>query len=290
LLRRMVDAHPHIAIPTSEQHWLVKWYERGRGVTPEGNVAPDLVPELLAYKKFAKMGLNRQDLERLAATGLPYHEFVSGVFDLYAHSRGKPLAGDKTPGHVRRIARLHELWPGAKYVHIIRDGRDVCLSVLGWDRASKLADRLVTWKEDPLTTAAFWWEDMVSRGREAGAELGPGHYYELRYEDLIGAPETESMKLCDFLELPYDTSMLRFHEGKTKDQDGLSAKKAWLPVTSGLRDWRTQMGAESVESFEAAVGETLERVGYPRVVPDPSPRLVKHASGVRAALAASGGL
>lgn len=76
-----------------------------------------------------------------------YSQFVSGLFDLYGRSRSKPLAGDKTPGHVRRIPELHALWPRAKFVHIVRDGRDVGLSVLGWDRSYKLAGRLVTWKE-----------------------------------------------------------------------------------------------------------------------------------------------
>ena len=292
LLRRMVDSHPRVAIPTSEQHWLVKWHERGRGVTPEGKVSPDLVSDLFSYKKFAKMGLAREDLERVAGDDGPvaYSEFVSGVFDLYGRSRGKPLAGDKTPGHVRRIPELHALWPRAKFVHLIRDGRDVGLSVLGWDRSSKLADRLVTWKEDPLTTVALWWEDMVVRGREAGARLGPDLYYELRYEDLIEDPETECARLCGFFDLPYDEAMLRFHEGKVKARPGLSAKKAWLPVTSGLRDWREQMSGEDKERFEAAAGGTLEELGYPRALPDPTPRAREHASKVRAALAEQGGL
>ncbi len=292
LLRRMVDAHPSIAIPTSEQHWLVKWPERGRGVTPEGRVSPDLLPELLSYKKFAKMGLDREDLER--ATGgdgpVPYPEFVGRVFDLYARSQGKPFAGDKTPGHVRRIPELHRLWPGARFVHIVRDGRDVGLSVLGWDRASKLADRLATWDEDPLSTVALWWEDMVRAGREAGARLGPDLYHELRYEDLISAPEKECAELCDFLDLPYEESMLNFHEGKTKAEPGLSAKKAWLPVTTGLRDWRGQMSERDKERFEAAVGETLEELGYERAFPEPQAETLEYASRIRDVLTEQGSI
>lgn len=246
----MVDSHPRVAIPTSEQHWLVKWPIRGRGVTPDGRVSPDLIPDLLCYKKFAKMGLAREDLERVAGEDGPvaYPEFVSGVFDLYGRSRGKPLAGDKTPGHVRRI------------------------------------------QEDPLTTVALWWEDMVVRGREAGARLVPDLYHELRYEDLIEDPETECARLCGFLGLPYDETMLRFHEGRVKAQPGLSAKKAWLPLTSGLRDWREQMSGEDKERFEAAAGGTLEELGYLRDFPDPTPRAREYASKVRAALAERGGL
>lgn len=292
LLRRLVDAHPSVAIPSSEQHWVAKWYERGRGVTPEGTVAPDLLPNLLRYRKFARMGLDRGELERAVAGSrpIPYAKFVARVFDLFAASVGKPLAGDKTPDNARRIARLHELWPRARFVQIVRDGRDVCLSVLGWDRAEKLAEGLPTWDEDPLVTAALWWEDMVLCGREAGERLGSALYRELRYEDLVGDPEAQCRALCGFLDLPYDPAMLRFHEGRTRTAPGLSAKKAWLPVTSGLRDWREGMSPEDGERFEAAVGATLGALGYPRAYPEPAPEAVEHASRLRAALAKSGAL
>jgi len=292
LLRRMLDAHPLVAIPR-EQHWLPKWFERRKGLTPEGLVTSELVSELLGYEKFSRMQIGREELEALVEAGggqIPYSRFVTDLFDLYGHKRGKPLVGDKTPRYVRSIPTLHALWPEAKFVHLIRDGHDVCLSVLNWDRSAKLADRLVTWNEDPTMTVALWWESMVRGGREAGAQLGPDLYYELRYEALIEAPETECERLCEFLAVPYDDAMLHFYEGKTKTQQGLSAKKAWLPVTSGLRDWREQMSREDTERFEAAVGDLLEELGYPRAFPDPGPQTAEHASKIRAALVERGSL
>jgi len=289
----MVDAHPLIAIPTSEQHWLVKWYERGRGVTPEGDVSPALIPDLLSYEKFVRMGLGREELERAAGGEGPvaYPEFVRRIFDLYGRKQGKSLAGDKTPGHVRRIPELHGLWPEAKFVHIVRDGRDVCLSAINWSRSSKLADRFATWSEDPITTAALWWEQMVRAGREAGGRLGPGLYHEICYEGLIGDPEGECRTLCEFLGLPYDDAMLDFHEGKTKTHPSLSAKKAWLPVTSGLRDWRTEMEIGDVERFEAAAGDLLDELGYERAFPRPAaPRAIEHSSKIRAVLTDQGSI
>ena len=62
---------------------------------------------------------------------------------------GKRLVGDKTPAYVRSIPTLHDLWPEAKFVHIVRDGRDVALSAVNWDRAYKLANRYSTWTEAP---------------------------------------------------------------------------------------------------------------------------------------------
>jgi hypothetical protein len=282
LLRRIVNSHPLIAIPR-EQHWLAKWYERRKGVTLEGMVSPELLTALLEYEKFARLEIDREDLEALMVSDEPlsYADFVTGVFDLYGRARGKPLVGDKTPAYVRSIPTLHALWPEARFVHLVRDGRDVSLSAINWDRSSRLADRFATWNEDPVTTAALWWEHMVSAGREAGGRLAPDLYHELRYEALIRDPEGECRTLCEFLNVSFDGAMLRFHEGRTKTQPGLAAKKAWLPVTSGLRDWRTEMPAADVERFEAAVGGLLDDLGYERAFPSPSSEAIERASETR---------
>ena len=96
--------------------------------------------------------------------------------------------GDKTPGYVRRIPTLHALWPEAKFVHIIRDGRDVCLSAINWRKADHALGRFSTWTEDPITTAAVWWEWHVRLGREDGGSLPPKLYHEVRYEALVSVP------------------------------------------------------------------------------------------------------
>jgi hypothetical protein len=58
--------------------------------------------------------------------------------------------------------------------------------------------------------------------------------------------------------------MLSFNDGKVRYEEGLSAKKAWLPPTPGLRDWQTQMKPEDVELFEALAGDLLSELDYPR--------------------------
>jgi hypothetical protein len=245
-------------------------------MTPDGLVTPDLVPILLANPKF-DLGISREQLEELIVSREPvtYASFVTRLFDLYGEQRGKRLVGDKTPGYVRKIAMLHSLWPKAKFVHLIRDGRDVCLSALNWKRKpGNYAKRFPTWPENPVITAALWWKWHVRLGREAGSRLGPELYYEMRYESLVHDPEDECAALCAFLGVPYDGALLRFHEGRTKTGPGLSAKKAWLPLTPGLRDWSSQMPAVDLERIEAAAGDLLEELGYPRGVSHPRPETV----------------
>jgi hypothetical protein len=284
LLARMLGAHPDLAI-VNETHWLGRWYEKRKDLTKEGLATPQLLDRLLEHRKFAQhFGLTRDELERLAGREpLPYATLMSRLFDGYAAKRGKRLAGDKDPGYVKYADTLHELWPRARFVHLIRDGRDVALSAMSWSKARRLARRFPTWQNDPAATAALWWEYHVRLGKEAGARLGASSYRELRYEALVTQPEAELRAICAFLDLPYNGAMLRYHEGRTKDDPALDAKQAWLPPTEGLRDWRAQMSPNDLERFEAAGGRLLDELGYERAVAQPSPDALARAAVLRRA-------
>jgi hypothetical protein len=294
LLRRILDAHPDIAIGP-KYRGILRRYERREGLTPEGFVTSEMAERgknfrFLAPGEFA-------DIVRRALAGpgpVHYGELVSRVLDRYAELHGKTYVGHKvgatghnTPGRVRLIPALHGIFPEAKFVHIIRDGRDVALSVTGWRKGPALAERFPTWAHDPYTTAAVWWEWQV-RGKRADAALLPsGRYAEVRYEQLVGDPGRTCAELCAFLGVRYDERMLRFHEGREVDDPALDAKHAWRPVTSGLRDWRTQMTRADQELFEAAAGGLLDELGYARAFPAPSAQAREHAARVRASFEAA---
>jgi hypothetical protein len=265
LLRRIADAHPELAV-IRELHWLPRWWEQRVGVGPDGTVTDELAQRLVADPRFARLEIGAERVVELACNGAPKHyaRFVTEVFDLYGGARQKRLVGEKTPKYVRSLRTLYELWPHARIVHLIRDGRDVALSLLGWNKAKRNVGRFSTWHEDRVMTAAFFWEWNVRLGREAARLIRPETYYELRYEALVTNAEHQCRQLCDFLALSYHPSMLRFHEGRTKSKPGLSAKKAWRPITAGLRNWRQQMTPGEVARFEAAAGELLDELGYER--------------------------
>lgn len=283
LLQRIVDAHPRIAILRRETHWIPDYFRDGIGLTLDGSATPELVGALIDHRTFPRLGISREDLEGLIGNGqaVPYARFVSGVFDLYGRKQDKPLVGDKTPAYCREIRLLHLLWPEAKFVHLIRDGRDVCLSAINWEKAPRLASLFSTWAEDPVTTAALWWEWHVRLGREGEQLLGPGLYYEMRYEALVAQPAEECAKLCAFLGVPYHEAMLRFYEGHEKKKPRPDAKHSWRPITAGLRDWQSQMPSEDVQHFEAVAGDLLEALGYPLVGPYPSVEMLQRVCRIR---------
>jgi len=281
LLQRIVDAHPLIAI-IHELHWVTSYFKQQKVRRPEDRVTPELVAGLLENHRFARLRIAREDVKGLVGSGesIPYVKFLTCIFELYRLANGKPLVGNKTPAYVRHLSALHTLWPQAKFIHLIRDGRDVCLSAMSWSRADVTVGRFVTWGADPVSTTALWWKRKVVLGQEGGRSVGSGLYREIRYESLVAQPTDECEALCEFLDLPYDDAMLRFAEGRS-GVDPVDPDHPWMPLTSGIRDWRSQMPEADIERFEAVAGDLLEELGYERAFPSPSAETLEHVSNIR---------
>ena len=133
-----------------------------------------------------------------------------------------------------------------------------------------------------MSTAAFWWELNVRAGRNTGKSLGPDLYYEMRYESLVSDSKNECVRLCDFLNLPYDNSMLHYYrEPVLKTNPELGERRDRQPITGGLRDWCTQMSHNDVERFEAAAGVLLKELGYERACPHVVHIAQQHATAIQ---------
>ncbi|HEX7256158.1 MAG TPA: sulfotransferase [Gaiellaceae bacterium] len=282
LLSRIGDAHPELAI-IRELHWLPRWWERRVGLTNEGFVTRELIAKIRSHERFPRLELEPSALDRLLGDDRPKHytRFVADLFSLHGDVKGKRLVGEKTPHYVRALPTLHALWPHAKFVHLIRDGRDVALSLLDWSRSDRAAGRFPSWDEDAVTTAALFWDCHVRLGREAAGLLGSERYHELRYESLVVDPKRECQRLCDFLGVRFDQAMLSFHKGHVRSKKSGPRR----PVTPGLRRWREQMESEDVARFEAAAGHLLTDLGYPTGAPPASAEALDRAGRFRTAFA-----
>lgn len=278
LLQRMLDHHSQLAV-ANDTHFIPRSIEKhdrqaiGKAIR-EGDLAlsDSLIECVRRYRRFARLGLPDATVDKASKTSKTYREFVSSLYSAYARQRGKPLAAEKTPDYVRRLPLLHALFTWSKTVHIVRDGRDVALSLLDWASETKGPGKLKLWREEPIAVCALWWRWLVGTGRRDGRVIGATRYCEVSYEELVRSPREHLQRITSFLDLPFDVKMLSYHRGKMRSSPGLSAKKAWLPPTPGLRDWRTQMSARDLELFEALAGDLLDELGYERSVVTVSPR------------------
>ncbi len=266
MLQMMLDMHPEMAI-AHEAHFVAVMARRRRRYG--SGAAFDIrrfVEDLYANPNFSRLALPQSDVLTALTSARPVDlaEAVRIVFSVFADSREKPRYGDKTPGYVNRIKLLARLFPEARFVHLIRDGRDVASGYLDQE-----------WGPGSIREAGHYWRTRVGRGRRAGLSLGPTRYLEMRYEDLVSAPEAELLRLCAFLEVEFVPAMLEYH----RDADRLRATTAHpdaharlaQPPTPGVRDWRKDLSPEAVAEFEAVAGGLLGALGYDLATATPSP-------------------
>jgi hypothetical protein len=288
MLRLMLDAHPEMAIPP-ETYFVTNLIEAADG----GADAHALANVLVSHRRWGDLGLDEDVLrERMRAIGSRPSggEAVRVVFELYAEAHGKRRWGDKTPAYLTNIAEIGRALPEARFVHIIRDGRDVALSIL----AMPERDRPMRNPQEVATVATRWARRIERARRQAAEELGAsqgsadvtgGRYLELRYEELVRAPDELLRRVCEFVDLPFDATMLDYHrrsperlEEMNRDlppRDDLPdqpaagrlaphARTSRAPSPDRIGVWRAQMSAAEVADFEAEAGEMLAELGYER--------------------------
>ena len=251
LHRAIFDSHPDLAIP-GEARFVAKLADGNR---EKGYDNERFLKDLGKDDRFENWGLDAGDME-MALNDPPvgdYPEAVRRLYRLYAEQRGKARYGDKTQSNIHHLPLLADLFPEAKFVHAVRDGRDVALAHTDGTKIEQVA---VSWKR------------RVTAGREAGESLGPDRYIESRFEELIEDTEGSVRRLCDFLDLPFDPQMLTYYE-RAGDIVSTTAvpdrhKDIFLPPTKGLRDWRHELSDDQVARFEALAGPLLTRLGYER--------------------------
>ena len=284
LLQRLLDHHPSLAV-ANDTHFVTRCLERLAPRFLDSATAGEDVPLTTTlrdgvrdYRRFDRLGLATDQVERAARRASTYRDYVSLLYTAFAKRAGKPLGGEKTPDYVRHLPLLHGLFPWARSVHIVRDGRDVALSVLQWANEKKGPGKLDLWRTEPVATCALWWRWQVFSGRQAGSALGAERYLELSYDELVTETARVMRRVTEFLGLSYAPEMLAYHAGRIKSDRTLSAKSRWLPPTPGLRDWRKEMSERDVALFEALAGDLLTELGLERVCSTPSPAVRRVAA------------
>jgi len=182
-------------------------------------------------------------------------KIISWLFSKNAAGEGKARWGDKTPYYVLHIPKILDWFPDAQIIHIVRDGRDVALS---------LFERRHDFFVYNTYTAAEAWKRYVEVGHRIGTTLRPDQYLEIRYEDLIAEPEQILQTICTFLGEDYDADLFKTSTPRDLGKTPL----VHAPIKNDNREkWRTKMTPRQVRTFEAIAGKTLADHGY-RVTSD----------------------
>lgn len=273
----MLDSHSQLAVTPETYFVLPVIGARHRLESAHGLAIGCFLEHVAADSRFALWGLNHDAVAETLKSNRPANvvEGLRQLYSLYAESRGKNRAADKTPLNVLSIARLADTFPEARFIHIIRDGRDVAASLTR-----------MSFGPNTFGEAVLRWKRLVQTGQRQGLALGASRYYEVRYEDLVERPERTLRDLCDFIDLRFEPEMLHFYERADEVLNGvqLPTNHSWIhqPVTKGLRDWRSQLRPSDIALFEALAGRFARTLGYGSGVENVSPQVRMRALGWRA--------
>ncbi len=267
LLRFMLNSNPRIYIPP-ESDFVPRFFGRD----PHRALSQRRITWLLDVI-FARYRLVKEwqgpppDPEEFAAEMAEptAAAFLDTLYSRYARQQGAQRWGDKTPIYASYIDLLAAIFPKAQFVHIIRDGRDVALSMLDkWGEKELHVD---------LYFAARNWRRRISQAQASGDQLSPDRYYEMRYEALVEDPERELRPLCQFLEESYLPEMAQpQHLGRRQIATGdFHAPVRQPPSTSRVGRWQREMAAADLRLFQRVAGGLLAELGYELADAGPMP-------------------
>jgi len=178
--------------------------------------------------------------------------------------------GDKTPTNLHDMEGLARLFPSAKFLHIIRDGRDCAVSGWHFNLKTNVGNTIEKWGTFDKFCLDFaeHWSSLILAGQKKADAIGAGKYLEVRYENLIENPNNELSKTLEFLDIETNTDMIQkciddcsfsnLSGGRQQgEEDTLSFYRKGI---SG--DWRNYFSDELNESFKTSSQNLLEALGY----------------------------
>lgn len=192
-------------------------------------------------------------------------DFLRIVMDEIAHLQGVGRWAVWGPDNLLHIPAIASTMPGVLFIHMIRDGRDVALSLFKkgfihpfpWD------------KKRSLMAAGLHWKWKVERGRRFGWQIRD-RYLEIRFEDLVLRPVKALDEIGRFLGHDFDYGQIqrRSMGTLTKPNSAYGGPDGRL-TSEPVGRWKTHLSKSEIAQLESICGPLLEELGYPLESPPP---------------------
>ena len=261
LLRLMLNAHSEIGVPP-ECGMILWWYDKYKNWNSGSNLDETLVhrfiKDILSSKKIEDWNISFEELQK---TFDQKPENYIQVFQfLYQNFTNKSIVGDKNNYYIRELDGLNKVYKNSKYIHLVRDGRDVACSYL---KIKELAQDL---KYIPVlpgtikTIAQEWNRNIVNIDRF----LQNKDAFVLRYEDLLSEPIKKLTELCEFLNVEFEEEMLTFAKHNNEPTSTLNWKKKTLEGldSNNVMKFHKTLSTQEIRQFNVIAKPCLIKYDY----------------------------
>ncbi|AMM41430.1 protein-tyrosine sulfotransferase [Candidatus Desulfofervidus auxilii] len=256
LLRMMLNSHSRIAIAPETHFFRLFWANRHKyGDLNKDNNFQKLWNDLTKCKYFGDLKLkNVQEIyEDLFNGKRSYKAIFTKLIKEYAKQHNKTRWGEKTPGHLEYVKTILSFYPHAKMIHIIRDPRDVALSL-----------KKVPWGSRDVFPIARFWKRYINIPKKMKV-IHSYSYLEIRYEDLVRSPEETLKVICNFINEKVEKNMFKFY---LVSENYLPENEPWKtgclkPLNSEyIGKWKTKLKEWEVKQIIATCSHEMLEKGY----------------------------
>jgi hypothetical protein len=263
LLRRMLGAHPDVAAPPPPHLWrvlhpLLHHYgplneEPGWSALLNDALELTRVPEShLRWRHELSAGEVEPYIRRRNLSGI-----AGALYEAYAAREDARFWVCKENNLFDHALRIVDVYPEARFVYLVRDGRDVACSIR----------KVPTHDQHVYFIAREWMQDQIKGIGVYQDLLDSGRALLVRYEDLIGDPQAALREVCGFVELGFEERMLAFHE-ESESREEAQKTSFWKnldkPVMAGNKaKFLQELNDAQIALFESVAGGVLEVLGYP---------------------------
>jgi hypothetical protein len=240
----LLDAHPRIC------------------AGPELKILPDIAE---VFQRVLAMGQVMDAYgNTLAETQTHFQRLVDGLSANFRRDSGKPRWAEKTPHNAFFFTALGTMFPDARFIHVIRDGRDVACSLvtMTWTD-SRTGLRMDCTQSIPQ--AARYWQDIVRRARKQSADPAiAGRVIEVRYEALVTDTLNTMRRVLDFLGEAWDPAILDAHQkSRTDEPRESSTDQVARPIyATSIGRWRRDLSPADKAAFKSEAGSLAKELGY----------------------------
>ncbi|MBW1248169.1 sulfotransferase [Pseudomonas tolaasii] len=203
-LAQILNAHSKVCVPPEMQCVFEydtngsRFYENiALGAIADAEAAADLLERSCPHD------LARFFNFRDYCAGLTYplssiQDFFAGYYEAIAKSHNKEVLIEQTPWYGQRLDIMTQVFPSAKYIHVVRDGRDVALSFA----------RTPWWFKKAELNLTRWATEIKKIAADAATLLSPENYLVVKYEHLVADTQAEVSRICDFLGITLEAAQL----------------------------------------------------------------------------------
>jgi hypothetical protein len=254
LLRTILNRHADIAIPL-ESLFIIDYLKAA-----SHNELTDLLPMLVREPEIMEWGIKPHTDDFAGCRTIS--EVIDELHQIYLRARGKKRWGQKTPRFVRETELLLHHFPGALFIHVVRDPRAVVNSLVHSDvHVSNAYHASLRWRMD------------VSEGLEL-EEKHPQQVTRVHYEDMVRDPQRVLKRILDFLGLAYDPTLLQHDPSSAEEYSefyqNIHANLDRRPTDQFIDKWKTRLSNAEVEVIKALTHEQMQVLGYELVTENPA--------------------